>query len=166
MIVPEDFWTKIRKVQRIHHRLYRSGLGWLVGWIILLLEHTGRKSGVRHFTPLQYELIDGAYYVGAARGTKADWFRNILVDPQVRVQVGRLAFVGRAEPMTEPTRVIEFLKYRFKKHPLMMGLMMKMHKLPMHPSEVQMEGLARTLAIVILHPEKYVTRKSLKFETL
>lgn len=152
MIVPEKFWTKIKNVQRIHQRLYSSGLGWVVGWIILLLEHTGRRSGVRHATPLQYEIIDGLYYVGAARGTKADWYRNILVNPQVRVRVGRLAFEGWAEPISEPAQVIAFLKYRFKRHPIIMGLMMKMHKLPMHPSDAQLEGLAKTLAIVILHP--------------
>jgi len=152
MTVPEEFWTKIKNVQRIHQRLYRSGLGWVVGWIILLLEHTGRKSGKRHATPLQYEIIDGSYYVGAARGTKADWYRNILVNPQVHVKVGRLAFEGWAEPITDLEQVIAFLKYRFKRHPLMMGLMMKMHKLPMHPSDAQLETLAGSLAIVILHP--------------
>jgi deazaflavin-dependent oxidoreductase (nitroreductase family) len=158
MIVPDDFWTRIRKVQRIHRRLYFSGLGWVVGWIILLLEHTGRKSGAHHFTPLQFELIDGSYYVGAARGTQADWYRNILVKPQVRVRVGRLVFDGRAEPITEPEKIIAFLKYRFKRHPLMMGLMMKMHKLPMRPSDMQLEALAKTLAIVILHPGENVQR--------
>jgi len=160
MIVKDEFWTKIKNVQRIHQRLYRSGLGWVVGWIILLLEHTGRKSGLRHATPLQYEIIDGLYYVGAARGTKADWYRNILVNPQVRVKVGRLAFDGLAEPITESAQVIAFLKYRFKKHPLMMGLMMKMHKLPMRPSEAQLEALATTLAIVILHPGETLHDKS------
>lgn len=158
MIVPDEFWTRIRKVQRIHQRLYASGMGWLVGWIILLLEHNGRKSGKRYATPLQYEKMDGLFYVGAGRGTKADWYRNILVDPQVRVQVGRLDFEGWAEPVTEPFQVVKFLKYRFKRHPLMMGLMMKMHKLPMRPSDEQLEELARSLAIVILHPGKNAQR--------
>jgi deazaflavin-dependent oxidoreductase (nitroreductase family) len=156
MIVPDEFWTKIKNVQRIHQCLYGSGMGWVVGWIILLLEHTGRKSGLRHATPLQYEIINGSYYVGAARGTKADWYRNILANPQIRIKVGRRAFDGWAEPITDPRQVIAFLKYRFKRHPLMMGLMMKMHKLPMHPSEVQLEGLAKNLAIVILHPRETI----------
>ena len=155
MIVPDEFWTKIRNVQRIHQRLYASGKGWLVGWIILLLEHTGRKSGKRYATPLQYENIDGLYYVGAGRGTQADWYQNILVDSNVHVQVGKVAFDARAEPATDPTQVVAFLKYRFKRHPLMMGLMMKMHKLPMHLSDAQLEGLANTLAVVIIHPGEY-----------
>ncbi len=160
MIVKNEFWTKIKNVQRIHQRLYGSGMGWLVGWIILLLEHTGRKSGRRYATPLQYEIINGSYYVGAARGTKADWYRNILVNPQIRVKVGRHGFDGWAEPITDPGQVITFLNYRFNRHPLMMGLMMKIHKLPMHPSETQLIGLAKTLAIVVLHPGETINEKN------
>ena len=159
MIVKNEFWKKIKNVQRIHQRLYSSGMGWVVGWIILLLEHTGRKSGVRHATPLQYEIIDGSYYVGSARGTQSDWYRNILVNPRVCFKVGKLSFNGWAEPITDPEQVIAFLRFRFKKHPLMMGLMMKMHKLPMHPSEAQLEGLAKDLAIVVLHPGETINEK-------
>jgi deazaflavin-dependent oxidoreductase (nitroreductase family) len=152
MIIPDRFWSKIRNIQRIHQHLYTAGLGWVVGWIILLLGHTGRKSGNRYSTPLQFERIDGIYYVGAGRGVKADWYRNILVNPEIVVQVGRVAFNGWAEPITDPTRVVAFLKYRFKHHPFMMGLMMRFHKLPMQPGETQLEDLAKSLAIVALHP--------------
>jgi len=154
MILPDEFWSKIKNVQRIHQRLYSVGKGWMVGWMILLLEHTGRKSGKKYATPLQYENIDGLFYVGAGRGPKADWYRNIQANPEVHVQVGKLSFDGWAEPITEPQRVLEFLKYRFKKHPLMMGLMMKLHKLPMRPGEDRLMELGKTLAVVALHPRK------------
>ena len=65
--------------------LYRLGLGPLIGRLVLLLTTTGRKSGLPRVTPLQYELIDGAYYVGAALGLKADWLRNLQADPRVRL---------------------------------------------------------------------------------
>ncbi|MFX0201689.1 MAG: nitroreductase/quinone reductase family protein, partial [Candidatus Hodarchaeota archaeon] len=67
--------------------LYRIGLGHIVGTIVLLLTTTGRKTGIARVTPLQYEKIDGDYYVGAVRGKKADWIRNILADPNVKIQV-------------------------------------------------------------------------------
>jgi deazaflavin-dependent oxidoreductase (nitroreductase family) len=154
MIIPEQFWSKIRNVQRIHQRLYLAGKGWVIGWIILLLGHTGRKSGKSYYTPLQYEKINGQYYVGAGRGPGADWYKNILINPEVHVQVGRFVFDGWAEPVRDPHRVMEFLKFRFKRHPLMMGLMMKFHQLPMKPSEKQLFDLAKTLAVVVLHPGK------------
>jgi deazaflavin-dependent oxidoreductase (nitroreductase family) len=158
MIVSDGFWKRIRTVQRIHQRLYAAGLGWVVGWIILLLEHTGRKSGNHYVTPLQYEEMDGLIYVGAGRGPKADWYRNILANPDVHVRVGRRSFDGRAEPVTDLPRKLAFLKYRFKRHPFMLGLMMKFHRLPMRPDEAQMQELAETLAIVILHNVKTLER--------
>jgi deazaflavin-dependent oxidoreductase (nitroreductase family) len=151
-MLPESFWQRIKTVQRIHRRLYDSGRGWIIGWLILLLEHTGRKSGQRYQTPLQYELMDGAYYVGAGRGPKADWYRNILADPHVRVRVSRLAFDCEAEPVTDPSNVADFLAYRLKRRPLMVGLIMRLHHLPMRPSRSQLEALARSLAVVKLCP--------------
>jgi deazaflavin-dependent oxidoreductase (nitroreductase family) len=153
-MIPDEFWTKIKKVQRIHQQLYASGKGWIIGWLILLLTHTGRKSGKRYVTPLQYEEIDGAYYIGAARGQKADWFRNVKANPNVEVAVGRKVFHALAELVTDPARVADFLEYRLKRHPLMIGLMMKLHKLPMRPSREQFLELSQTTALVILHPQQ------------
>lgn len=161
MIVSEDFWKRIRKIQGIHQRLYAHGLGWLVGWIILLLEHTGRKSGKRYFTPMQYEKINGTYFVGAGRGPKADWYQNLLFNNRVHVRVGRIQFDGWAEPIREIPRVAEFLEYRLKKHPVMIGLIMKMHRLPFHPDPRQLEQLAETLAIVALHPDNTNSKENL-----
>lgn len=154
-MIPDEFWSKIKKVQRVHQRLYASGKGWIVGWLILLLTHTGRRSGNHYVTPLQYERINGAYYVGAARGQQADWFRNIQADPHVHVQVDRCEFDCVAEPVTEPERVADFLEYRLKRHPLMIGLMIKFaHKLPMHPSRAQLLELSKFTAVVIFQPQQ------------
>jgi deazaflavin-dependent oxidoreductase (nitroreductase family) len=152
-MIPDSFWERIKTVQGIHRRLYESGRGWLVGWMILLLEHTGRKSGKRYATPVQYERIDGAYFIGAARGTQADWFRNVLANPGVHVRVGRREFDCRAEPITDPDRVADYLESRLKNHPIMVGLMMKFaHGLPLRPTHEQLARLAKDLAVVRLTP--------------
>jgi deazaflavin-dependent oxidoreductase (nitroreductase family) len=155
-MIPDKFWHQIKNVQRIHQRLYDVGMGWLVGWLILLLCHTGRKSGKRYATPMQYEKIGGNYYVGAARGCKADWFRNVQACPEVEVSVGRRHFTALAESITDPARVADFLAYRLKRHPLMIGLMMKLHRLPMKPDHEQLLELGRTTALVIFHPQKEI----------
>jgi deazaflavin-dependent oxidoreductase (nitroreductase family) len=153
-MIPNSFWKHMRKIQRIHKRLYDSGNVGIIGRFILLLEHTGRKSGTHYATPLQYEKIDGAYCVGAGRGPKADWFRNIQADPHVHVQVGRCAFNCVAEPVTDPERVADFLEYRLKQHPFMIGLILKLaHNLPMRPSRAQILGLSKSTPLVILHPQ-------------
>ena len=146
-------WSKMKNIQKIHRVLYVIGLGPLVGRIILLLTTTGRKSGKKRVTPLQYEKIGEDYYIGAARGLKADWVRNIQSNPQVEVRVGAKRFEGQAEVVTDPTRFADFLEVRLARHPRMIGLMMeKVHHLPRRPARAQLEEMAKTEALVIVHP--------------
>jgi deazaflavin-dependent oxidoreductase (nitroreductase family) len=145
-------WAKMKNVQKIHRLLYTIGLGPLVGRMILLLTTTGRKSGQKRVTPVQYEVIDGNYYIGSARGQEADWFRNIQANPRVEVRVKSKQFHGRAEAVTDPARIADFLEYRLQVHPHMVGQMMKMHGLPRRPSRGQLEELANILALVVIQP--------------
>lgn len=146
-------WSKIKNVQKLHRFLYAVGLGPVIGRIILLLTTTGRKSGQQRITPLQYEKIDGAYYLGAARGLKADWVRNIQSNPQVELRIGSKRVRGQAEIITDPARMADFIEIRLQRHPLMIGLIMqKAHGLPKHPSREQLEKMAENEALVIIHP--------------
>lgn len=146
-------WAKIKNVQKIHRFLYAIGLGPVIGKIILLLTTTGRKSGQARVTPLQYEKIGDSYYLGAARGLKADWVRNIQANPDVRLRVGKKDVFGKAEVVTDPARMADFIEVRLQRHPLMIGLIMqKAHGLPQHPSREQLEKLAENEALVIVHP--------------
>ena len=148
-------WTKMKNIQKIHRMLYAIGLGPLVGRIILLLTTTGRRSGKKRVTPLQYEMIGTDYYLGAARGVNADWVRNIQIDPQVELRVGVKYFQGTAEVITDPSKFADFMEVRLERHPLMIGLIMqKAHGLPRHPSREQLEKLAEKEALVIVHPAR------------
>lgn len=145
-------WRKIRPAQRLHRFLYGIGLGPVVGRIILLLTTTGRKSGLKRVTPLQYELINGKYHLGSARGLKADWVCNIQAHPQIEVRVKNMRFTGLAEVVTDVSQIADFLEVRLIRHPLMVGLMMqRMHNLPKRPTRAQLEELAGSEALVILH---------------
>jgi deazaflavin-dependent oxidoreductase (nitroreductase family) len=149
-------WAKMKNIQKIHRVLYAIGLGPLVGKIILLLTTTGRKSGKERVTPLQYERIGNDYYVGAARGLKADWVRNIQANPKVEVRVGAKHFYADAEVITDPAIFADFLEVRLTRHPHMIGFIMeKAHGLPSHPSHEQLQELAKTEALVILHPTSF-----------
>jgi deazaflavin-dependent oxidoreductase (nitroreductase family) len=151
---PNSFdWAKMKNIQRIHRMLYAIGLGPIIGRIILLLTTTGRRSGKKRVTPLQYEMIGSDYYLGSARGIKSDWARNIQSNPQVEVRVGAKHFQGTAKVITDPSKFADFLEVRLERHPLMVGLMMeKAHGLPRHPNREQLEGLAKEEAFVIVHP--------------
>lgn len=149
-------WARMKNIQQVHRLLYAIGLGPLIGRIILLLMTTGRKSGMKRVTPLQYELIGTDYYLGAARGIKADWVRNIQSNSQVDVRVGGKQFQGVAEVVTDVDRIADFLEVRLERHPRMIGLIMeKAHGLPRRPSREQMEKLAEREALVIVHPKPF-----------
>lgn len=149
-------WTRMKNIQKIHRWLYAIGLGPLIGRIILLLTTTGRKSGQKRVTPLQYEEINGAIYLGAARGLKADWVRNIQVDPQVEVRLKNRQFCSKAEVVTDPARIADFMEVRLERHPRMIGMMMeKVHHLPKRPSRSQLEELAKAEVLVIIQPRTF-----------
>ena len=143
----------MKKVQQIHRFMYAVGLGPLVGKIVLLLTTTGRKSGQKRVTPLQYEELDGKIYLGSARGTNSDWIRNILVDNQVQVRIKNRKLTGTAEVITDPGRIADFLEVRLQRHPRMVGWMMeKIHHVSSCPTRQQLEQIAGSEALVIITP--------------
>ena len=133
--------------------LYALGLGPLVGRLILLLTTTGRRSGRQRVTPLQYEEIEGLIYIGSARGQQADWFRNIQADTRVEVRVGARRFSALAEPVTDPSRIADFLQIRLDRHPKMVASMLRGEGLPARPERADLERYAAGLAMVVIHPE-------------
>lgn len=144
-------WKKIRPVRSLHCFLYSIGLGPIIGKIILLLTTTGRKSGLKRVTPLQYEEIDGKYYLGSARGVHSDWYKNIAANPQVEIRVKNQRFLGIAELVTNPSLIADFLEIRLLRHPFMLGMVMqKAHGLPKRPSREQLEELALSEAMVVV----------------
>ena len=84
---------------------YRLGLGPLIGRVVLLLTTTGRKTGLPRVTPLQYESINGDYYIGAALGLKSDWVRNLIAEPRVHLRVKNEHYSGQAEVITESVKL-------------------------------------------------------------
>jgi deazaflavin-dependent oxidoreductase (nitroreductase family) len=81
---------RVRWVVRTPIWLYRARLGFLFGHRLLMLEHVGRTSGLRRYVVL--EVVDrpapDRYVVVSGFGAQAQWLRNVLAHPQVRVSVG------------------------------------------------------------------------------
>ena len=137
---------------RVFRTLYALGLGPLVGRLVLLLTTTGRKSGMPRTTALQYEEIDGAIYLGSSRGTRADWFQNLVANPCVGIRVKSRQFSGKAQPVTDPVLIANFLELRLQRHPRMVGAMLKSEGLPATPSRAELETYASKLALAIIRP--------------
>lgn len=138
---------------RIFRALYALGLGPLIGRLILLLTTTGRKTGLRRVTALQYEEVGGAYLLGSSRGLHADWVRNLVAHPRVEVRVRSRHFYGQAEVISDPQRIADFLSLRLERHPRLVGRILSLQGLPAQPSRKQLVRYAARLALVIVRPE-------------
>lgn len=137
---------------RLIKTLYAIGLGPIIGRLILLLTTTGRKSGVPRTTALQYEAVDGAIYIASSKGTRADWFQNLVANPCVTVRVKSRQFAGRAELVTDPVRIADFVELRLRRHPRMVGMILKSDGLSATPSRAELEAYAGKLAMAIIRP--------------
>jgi len=92
-------------------------LGWLFGKRLLLLAHTGRRSGRRRQTVLEvveYRKEGPEVVVVNGFGPDSDWVRNIQAKPDEEVTVGSEHFPAshRFLGQDEATAVIRHYEYR------------------------------------------------------
>ena len=96
--------------------LWRLGLGaWVnvwptVGGRIMVLTHTGRKSGIRRRTPVNYAEIDGKLYCVAGFGSGSDWYRNLLANPQAEVWLPQGWWAAMATDVTASAERLPLLR--------------------------------------------------------
>lgn len=149
---PPIIWRLMRRLNPRAVANFRRGIG--PGGMVLLLTTTGRKSGLPRLTPLQYELVEGVYYVASARGSQADWFRNVQAHPQVEVEVSGQRFGGWAETITDPAQIANFLQLRLERHPFAMGILMRLEGLPLKYSRLDLEKFASHKSLAAIRPEQ------------
>jgi deazaflavin-dependent oxidoreductase (nitroreductase family) len=87
-----------RFIGEFHARGGKAG-GIFEGRPVLLLTTTGARSGQSRVNPLLYGLDDERPVIVASKGgspTHPDWYRNILANPDVTVEIGMESFPARA----------------------------------------------------------------------
>lgn len=77
---------------------------------IILVHHTGAKSGLARVSPMLYQPVDAGFAVFASSGGSPrhpDWYRNLVAHPQATVEVGRdkTPVVARRTVGTERERI-------------------------------------------------------------
>lgn len=110
---------RVRWIVRAPVWLYRARLGFVFGSRFLMLEHLGRNSGARRYVVL--EIIDhpsaGRYVVVSGFSSRAQWFRNVLTHPTVRVYLrGRRPRLARAHEL-DPNAAASALSRYAAAHP-------------------------------------------------
>jgi len=149
--IPVVFWRVISQLNKL--MLSRYGPRSKASSRVLILTTIGRNSGQPRSIPLQFEEVEGVYYVASARGIQSDWYRNLVACSKVDVQVGGRRFSTLAKLMTDPILIADFLELRMKRHPHFMGIMLRLEGLPRKYSRTDLEKFAKRLAIVALHQD-------------
>jgi len=114
--VTEDQLRRIFKAfNRFMVLLFRLGLGsWgngtKFGGSVMVIKHTGRKTGLTRLTPVNYATVDGDIYCTAAFGRAADWYLNIIADPQVEVWLPDGRWAGIVEDVTSDEKGAFYLR--------------------------------------------------------
>lgn len=73
--------------------------GGFAGAPMILITHTGAKSGKEYTSPLVYSLDGDKPVIIASKGGAPDdpqWFRNLVANPEVTVEIGTETYRGRA----------------------------------------------------------------------
>lgn len=87
--------------------MWRLGMGRLlnswpsVGGRTLVLVHSGRKTGLRRLTPLNYAPSDSSVFVLAGFGKRTDWYRNVLANPAVEVWLPSKRWLAEAVDVSD-----------------------------------------------------------------
>jgi deazaflavin-dependent oxidoreductase (nitroreductase family) len=58
---------------------------------VLLLHHTGARSGAERLTPLMYQPVGEGYAIFASKAgapTNPDWYHNLVANPDATIEVG------------------------------------------------------------------------------
>lgn len=73
--------------------------GQFAGAPLLLLHHTGRRSGAERVNPMMYQQVGEAFAVFASKAgadTDPDWYLNLVANPDAVVEVGTRTVPVRA----------------------------------------------------------------------
>jgi deazaflavin-dependent oxidoreductase (nitroreductase family) len=84
----DDWNTKI--IEEFHANHGEVG-GPFQGIPILLLHHTGARSGQQRVNPLAYQRVGDAYAVFGSKGgapNNPDWYHNLKAHPKATVEIG------------------------------------------------------------------------------
>jgi deazaflavin-dependent oxidoreductase (nitroreductase family) len=101
---PADFNSQI--VDEFRANEGRVG-GMFDGMPLLLLHHTGAKSGQERINPLAYLEDGGSYVIFASKGgapTNPAWYHNLITNPQAKIEVGTQELAVVASEVTGSER--------------------------------------------------------------
>jgi deazaflavin-dependent oxidoreductase (nitroreductase family) len=87
-----------RRLTKVHVAIYRRSHGRLAGHLpgwpgarIVLVDHTGARTGKERTSPLMFHEDGDSVIVAATKGGQATnpaWFHNLMANPETKIQIG------------------------------------------------------------------------------
>ena len=105
-----------RYLNRFMVLMWRLGLGQFINiWPegsgrIMVLTTTGRKSGLKRRTPVNYAIQDGELYCMAGFGSGSDWYRNLRSNPKIEVWMPDSWWAAEVEEVTNSSQRLPLIR--------------------------------------------------------
>lgn len=136
--------------------LHRVGLSWMLGKRFMVLEHTGRKTGKLRETVVEvvlHDLEDDTYYIASGWGYRAQWYLNIIVQPDLTIHVGRRKLQVHAEILAPEAGAAVLETYR-EQYPMAARELSRVMGIPMDeaPPDELMSIVQDSLPMIALKP--------------
>jgi len=143
------------KVPVLLHKLGLGGWERMIGAQWMLITTTGRKTGKNRnamVDVMDYDKANDTYYIEAAYGAHADWYRNIQSNPVFKAQVGRRKFKARAGALSTEGAG-EMLVQFYRQKPAYTRSVMAMAGMKFK-DEDELRLLGKNLTLLSVKPEK------------
>jgi deazaflavin-dependent oxidoreductase (nitroreductase family) len=143
-VLEERVRQAFKGLNRFMLLFWRLGLGFWFRWpkvfgCIMVITHRGRKTGMLYRTPVNFTIQDGYIYCTAAFGSKADWYWNIVKNPEVEVWLPEGWWSGVAEEAKQAENRPEILRQ------ILIASGFAAPAFGLHPEEISDEGLEALL---------------------
>ena len=81
----------------------------------ITLSVKGRKSGKNIPRPVWFVYEGNTLYLLPVQGSDTSWYKNLLVDPMLKISVNGIEISARGKPITDSNRVDDSVrKFKFK----------------------------------------------------
>jgi len=143
------------KMPLFMHKIGLGGWERLIGAQWMFITTIGRKTGKRReamVDVMDYNKVNDTFYIEAAYGSRADWYKNIKSNPVFEAQVGRRKFKARAEELAEKDTG-EMLVQFFRRKPAYTRSVMAMVGMKFK-DEDELRKIGKNLTLLAVKPEK------------
>ncbi len=134
MAYPVQGWRKFLFKSPI--TLWRLGLAPIFDHVIMLITHTGRRSGLPRHTMVEYHRLNGVKYAPCAFCPRSDWYKNILSDARVTIQTSDGNQAAIAVRVSDDQEMLDVYELFLRRDPPLLKLYLQSLDIQNNPAEV------------------------------